>query len=121
MRSNLAIGTPRKGFAFMAIGVIGFVILIVFMFASFFSGGGAHTDTLLGWGNVPFLSGIDAFITGVYNIFIYISLWVSTLVLLIVLIIVQVMLAFAYFKLFSFLWQFKGAISNIMTELLELD
>jgi len=119
MKSGLSFGQPRKGFAVTTIAIIGFIIVIAFLFASFF-GGGVHSDTLLGWGEIPLLSGIDGFVTGLYNIFIYFSLWVSIIVLGIFLIGIQAALIFFYYKVFSYIWQFKDSIRNIIDELLDI-
>lgn len=113
-------GQPRKGIAVITIGIIGVGLIALFMFASFFSGGGAHTDTLLGWGSVPLLSGVDAFITSVYNLFIYFSMWVSIIILGVILLAIQGALIFFYYKVFSYLWQFKDSVSSIIDEILDI-
>jgi len=120
MRSMVGIGGKKKGFAVTTIAIIGFVLVMLFMFAALFSGGGAHSDTLLGWGNVPLLSGIDTFITGIYNLFIYFSLWVSIIILGVILLGIQGALIYFYYKIFSYLWQFKDSIKNVIDELLDI-
>lgn len=116
----IGFGQQRKGFAVMTIAIIAVGLIMLFMFASFFSGGGAHTDTLLGWGEVPLLGGIDIFITGVYNLFIYFSLWVSIIILGAILIGIQGALIFFYYKIISYMWQFKSSIEHIIDELLDV-
>lgn len=120
MRSGFGAGGKKKGFAITTIAIIGFVFILVFLVAGLFSGGGSHSDTLLGWGGVPLLAGIDSFITGIYNLFIYLSLWVTIGLLGVILLGVQVGLLFFYYKVLSYMWSFKDAIKNIIDELLDI-
>lgn len=111
MKGFIGIGT----LAALLIGVV-FVAIII----SIFAGGATYSTTLLGWTGIPYIESIDIFLTSVYNAFVFISLWLRVGILGVILIGMQVVLIFFYYKLFSYMWQFKDSIKNIIDELLDI-
>jgi len=106
-----------KGFAAttMLIGVI--VLLIGVSMASSFFSGGRQSAGLFGWQDTPILSGIEAFFTNIYNIFVVVGSWVTILVLFMVFIGVQGAFLYFYYRVGVFLYQFKPFLERIMKEI----
>lgn len=98
---------------------IGAVLTVIMLAFSFFSGGTRSTG-LFGWSDTPLLSGMESFITGVYNIMVYISSWVTIFVLFTIFLGVQLVFGYAYYKAITFVSQFREGFKKVMDELLNV-
>jgi hypothetical protein len=110
-----------RGFIISLSAVV--ILAVIFMLiALVFAGlsGGTQSGGLFGWKDTPFLAGIETFITGVYNVMVVISSWVTIFVLFTVLLGVQGIFIYLYLKLGQVLWSVKDDINRILDELLDV-
>lgn len=109
-----------KGFMSLAM-IAGVAILLTggaFLFSAF--SGGSQSSGLFGWSDTPLLAGVESFITGVYNVVVIISSWVTILVLLVVFLGVQGAFVYAYYRFGKFALHFKRDFEKIIDELLDV-
>jgi len=110
-----------RGFIVSLTALLGIAAVLVFASLAFsFFSGGSRSSSLLGWQGEPFLAGIDSFVTGIYNIMVYISSWVAIFVLLVGFLGVQLMFGYAYLKVVQFFLQFREGFKKIMDDLLDI-
>lgn len=99
--------------------IIAVILVGVMMAFSFFSGGVRSTG-LFGWGDVALLSGVEDFVTGVYNAVIIVSSWVSIFVLFGVFFGIQGLFVYAYLKVLMLVLSFRRDFEKILDELLDI-
>jgi hypothetical protein len=121
MRSGAGFGRgSKKGIApLLLAGLIGILLIFAMLGFSFFSGGN-YASTLFGWGNIPILSGIDSFLTGMFNLVVFIATWVTISVLGMVFIGLQGFFVYLYYKLFMFIYAHKGIVEEFFNKISEL-
>ena len=96
------------------LGIVVFLGLAI----SLLGGGLASPDcgTLFCWGKIPVLSGIDAFFTAIYNFIYFLSVWVALAVVAVLFITLNIMFIYFYYRLFIWLYGFKGVVQKFMNE-----
>jgi hypothetical protein len=110
----------RKGIApLMLAGLIGILLIFAMLGFSFFSGG-VYSSSIFGWGDIPILSGIESFLTGIYNLLVFIATWVTISVLGMVFIGLQAFFIFIYYKLAMFLYAHKNMVEEFLNKIAEL-
>jgi len=109
-----------KGIApLLMAGLIGILLIFAMLGFSFFSGGN-YSGGLFGWGNIPILSGIESFLTGIYNLVVFIATWVTISVLGMVFIGLQGFFIYIYYKLFMFIYAHKNVVEEFFNKIAEL-
>jgi len=121
MRSGAGFGRgSKKGIApLMLAGLIGILLIFAMLGFSFFSGG-VYSGGLFGWGNIPILSGIESFLTGIYNLVVFIATWVTISVLGMVFIGLQGFFVYIYYKLFMFIYAHKNLVDEFFNKIADL-
>jgi hypothetical protein len=95
------------------------VMIIISLVMAFFSGGIRSTG-LFGWSDIPYLAGVETFITSIYNTLVYFASWVAVLVLLTVFILMQCVFGYIYYRVAKFLLGFRAGIEKVLDELLSI-
>lgn len=109
-----------KGIApLLVAGGIGLLLITLMLGFSFFSGG-VYSGGLFGWGNIPILSGIESFVTGVYNLLVFIATWVTIGTFGIIFIGLQGFFIYIYYKIFTFIYAHKNIVDEFMNRIAEL-
>ena len=96
--------------------IIGMLIVGVSLFFSFFTGG-EYSGGLFGWSGVPLLSGIEAFVTGVYNILVFVATWVTIGILGVLFIGIQAFFIYIYYRLIRLLIDNKDIFQRFFDEI----
>lgn len=110
----------RKGIiGISTILIIGVLLVGVTMMFSFFSGG-EYSGGLFGWADIPLLSGIESFVTGVYNIVVFIATWVTIGVLGVFFIGFQAFFIYIYYRIFKILLEHKNMFDEFLNEITSL-
>lgn len=95
-------------------------IFLALMFGFSFFVGGTSSVSLLGWSEIPVLSGVDIFITNVYNTLIIIASWVTISTLFVILISVQVGFIFLYYKIGMLIYQHKDIFEKFIDNITDV-
>jgi len=101
------------------VAIIAVIFMLIALVFSAFTGG-ARSSGLFGWSDTPLLSGIEGFITGIYNTMVYVSSWMTIFVLFGAFLGIQVIFVYAYYKAITFVAQFREGFKKVMDELLNV-
>jgi hypothetical protein len=107
-----------KGIAITSILAIGGILILVALVFSMFTGG-ATSSGLFGWQGTV-LEGVESFFTGIYNIMVVISSWVTIGILFTIFLAVQGAFIFLYYQLFRIAQVFKPALEKFLDSLAEV-
>lgn len=107
----------RKGIiGISTVLIIGMLLVGATMMFSFFSGG-EYSGGLFGWSEIPLLSGIESFVTGVYNILVFIATWVTIGVLGVLFLGTQVFFVYIYYRIFKLVFEHKNIFDEFLNEI----
>jgi hypothetical protein len=110
----------KKGIApLLMAGLIGILLVFAMLGFSFFSSG-KYAESLFGWGNIPILSGIDSFLTGIFNLVVFIAAWVTISVLGMIFIGLQGFFLYLYYKVFMFVYAHRNIVEEFLNKITEL-